>query len=364
VLSSYVKNSIKTPQQLGVLLHELATKHPKTLFSTSKPLRTSEPIHVAVTGAAGQIAYSLLPRIASGEFLRDAPIVLHLIEVPQAMDALKGVVMELEDCAFPNVKGIVATSDINEGFKGVEYAFLVGSKPRVKGMERADLLKENGEIFAKQGKALNENASNDCQVLVVGNPANTNCLIAASQSTNIPKENFTALTRLDHDRGLAQISKKLNCKITDIDRFAIWGNHSSTQYPDITHATVDNEWIYDKVNGDDDWVAKTFIPTVQNRGFEIIAKRGKSSAASAANAALRHLHDLTFGNPRTVSMGIATDGSNGQPAGIYSSFPVTCIGQNDFNVFTNIPHSDISAKSINASNEELWAERKSVEHLL
>src|SRR5689334_24088648 len=264
---------------------------------TPRPMEdlVNEPVRVAVTGAAGQIGYSLLFRIASGHMLgTDQPVILHLLEITPALDALKGVAMELEDCAFPLLSGIVQTDDPNVAFEGVNTALLVGSRPRSKGMERKDLLEANGAIFTVQGKALSDNAADDVRILVVGNPANTNCLIAMNNAPGIPQERFTAMTRLDHNRAVAQLAEKTGTKVADVANMLIWGNHSATQYPDIFHATINGKPA-DEVVGDQEWVASTFIPTVQQRGAAIIEARGLSSAASAANAAVDHVRDWVAG---------------------------------------------------------------------
>src|SRR4051812_28520587 len=250
---------------------------------------TSDPVRVAVTGAAGQIGYSLLFRIASGQLLGpDQPVILHLLEITPALDGLPGVVMELEDCAFPLLDSVVQTDDANEAFSGINYALLVGSRPRTKGMERSELLSANGAIFTAQGKALSDNAADDVRILVVGNPANTNCLIAMNNAPAIPNDRFTAMTRLDHNRALAQLAAKTQAAVADVTRMTIWGNHSATQYPDVFHAEVDGKNAAELI-GDQAWIENDFIPTVQQRGAAIIKARGLSSAASAANAAIDHV---------------------------------------------------------------------------
>ena len=281
-----------------------------------------KPVRVAVTGAAGQIGYSLLFRIATGEMLgNDQPVILHLLEITPAMKALEGVAMELDDCAFPLLAGSVLTDDVNEAFRDVNYAMLVGSKPRGPGMERSDLLEANGGIFKVQGKALNDNAARDVKVVVVGNPANTNAHTAMISAPDLPSKNFTALTRLDHNRALAQLAQKTRTAVSEIRKMIIWGNHSTTQYPDIHHATVAGKPAVDQV--DHEWYANEYIPRVAKRGAEIIDARGASSAASAANAAINHMHDWNLGTPGDdwVSMVIPSDGSYDIPEGLMYSFP-------------------------------------------
>jgi len=320
-----------------------------------------KPVRVAVTGAAGAIGYSLLFRIASGAMLGpDQPVILQLLEIPAGLKPLQGVVMELQDCAFPLVDSIVATDDANQAFEGAEYALLVGAKPRSKGMERADLLKGNAAIFSVQGKALNANANREkLKVVVVGNPANTNALIASCNAPDIHPSQFTAMTRLDHNRGLAQLALKTGAKVTDIEKFCIWGNHSSTQYPDLHHTTVKGTPALNQV--DQKWYVDTFIPQVQQRGAAIIAARGSSSAASAANAAIEHMRDWVAGtNGEWTSMAIWT-GDKPQYYGvakdIYYSFPVTC--QNGkYEVVKDVAINDFSRQRMKATEDELLAERK------
>ncbi|WP_300470177.1 malate dehydrogenase, partial [uncultured Alcanivorax sp.] len=283
------------------------------------------PVRVAVTGAAGQISYSLLFRIASGDMLgKDQPVILQLLEITPAMEALKGVIMELEDGAFPLVDGIVGTDDANVAFKDANYALLVGARPRGPGMERKDLLEANAAIFSAQGKAINDNASKDIKVLVVGNPANTNALIAQRNAPDINPRQFTAMTRLDHNRGMAQLANKLGKTVNDITKMTIWGNHSSTQYPDLHHCEVDGKVAIDQV--EQDWYEGTYIPEVQQRGAAIIKARGASSAASAASAAVDHMRSWALGTADGdwVSMGIYSDGSYGIQEGLIYSFPCTC----------------------------------------
>jgi malate dehydrogenase len=322
------------------------------------------PVRVAVTGAAGQIGYSLLFRIASGEMLGpDQPVILQLLEITPALDALKGVVMELDDCAFPLLAGVVQTDDANVAFGDANYALLVGSRPRSKGMERKDLLQANGAIFTVQGKALSDSAAADIRILVVGNPANTNCLIAMNNAPRIDPERFSAMTRLDHNRALAQLSAKVGHPVTDITRMTIWGNHSATQYPDIFHADVAGKPAAEVV-GDQTWVEQDFIPTVQQRGAAIIEARGASSAASAANAAIDHVRDWVAGTPEGdwVSMAIPSDGAYGVPEGLISSFPVTTAAASA-SVVTGLEIDDFSRARIDASVAELAEERETVQSL-
>ena len=321
------------------------------------------PIKVAVTGAAGQISYSLVFRIASGQMLgADQPIILQLLEIPPAMEALSGVVMELEDCAFPLVKEIVATDDPNVAFAGSEIALLVGSRPRGPGMERKDLLEANAQIFSVQGKSLNEYASEDLRVLVVGNPANTNCLIAQKNAPDIDPRRFSAMTRLDHNRALTQLAEKTQAHTTDVNGVIIWGNHSATQYPDINHATVNGSSASTLV--DHNWIEKTFIPTVQQRGAAVIASRGLSSAASAANAAIDHVRDWLQGTDgEIVSMGVCSDGSYGIESGLIYSFPCTCDG-GDWTIVQGLEISEFSRSKMLATESELIEERQAVSELL
>jgi malate dehydrogenase len=322
------------------------------------------PVRVAVTGAAGQIGYSLLFRIASGQMLgADQPVILQLLDITPAMDALKGVAMELEDCAFPLLSGIVCSDDPNEAFGDISYALLVGARPRSKGMERKDLLEANGAIFTVQGKALSDNAAADVRILVVGNPANTNSLIAMKNAPNIPNERFTAMTRLDHNRAMAQLATKTGTTVNDITKMTIWGNHSATQYPDLFHAEVNGQNAAALVN-DQAWLEGSFIPTVQQRGAAIIEARGLSSAASAANAAIDHVHDWALGTPAGdwVSMAIPSDGSYGVPEGLISSFPVTCT-DGQYSIVQGLDIDDFSRARIDASTAELGEERDAVREL-
>ena len=322
------------------------------------------PVRVAVTGAAGQIGYSLLFRIASGSMLGpDQPVILQLLEIPPAMGALEGVAMELDDGAFPLLAGMTLSDDPNAAFDGVNIAMLVGSRPRSKGMERKDLLEANGAIFTAQGKAINDNAADDIKVLVVGNPANTNSLIAMNNAPDVPDARFTAMTRLDHNRAKAQLAQKLEVTVNDITNMTIWGNHSATQYPDLFHCMVNGENAAAKVD-DQDWLEGTFIPTVQQRGAAIIEARGLSSAASAASAAVDHVHDWVLGTPEGdwVSMAIPSDGSYGVPDGLMSSFPVTCTN-GEYSVVPGLEIDDFSQGRIDATVAELAEERDTVKGL-
>lgn len=325
-----------------------------------------EPVRVAVTGAAGQIGYALLTRIISGQMLGvDQPVILHLLERPEVLKALEGVVMELQDCASPLLYGVVPTSDINKAFDQIDYALLVGAKPRGPGMERADVLKDNAKIFSEQGKALAANAKSTCLTLVVGNPANTNALIAASNAAaKIPAANFSAMTRLDQNRAMAQLALKTNSTIGDIDKVCIWGNHSATQYPDISFATVRGKPAFEAIQKDEQWFRTVFIPTVQNRGAEIIKARGVSSAASAADAAIKHMHDWALGSNTWASMAVPTDGSYGIAKGVYSSFPVMCAGDGKYQIVKDLKHDAFSSEKVAASVKELLAERDAVKALL
>jgi malate dehydrogenase len=301
--------------------------------------------------------------VSSGEMLGlDQPVNLRLLEKPEAMKQLEGVVMELKDGAFPLLGNIVATSDEGEAFQGSDYALLVGAKPRSKGMERADVLKDNAAIFKSQGKAINDNANTDVLVLIVGNPANTNAMITSANAPDIDPLNITAMTRLDHDRALAQLALKLNVPVSEIRRVGIWGNHSATQFPDINHTIVNGKWVRGSL--EDKWVNDTFIPTVQQRGAAIINARGKSSAASAADAAIKHMRDWVKGSNEWVSMAIRSDGQYGVPLGIWSSFPVQCLGAGKYGVIDGLPIAEDAAQRINASIEELLAEKETVQSLL
>jgi malate dehydrogenase len=324
----------------------------------------SDPVRVAVTGAAGQIGYAILFRIASGQMLGpDTPVHLSLLEIPAAVKAAEGTAMELDDCAFPLLAGVDIFDDPKRAFEGVNVAVLVGARPRTKGMERSDLLEANGGIFKPQGQALNSQAAADIKVLVVGNPANTNCLIARSNAPDIPPERFTSMMRLDHNRAIAQLAAKANATVGEITQMTVWGNHSATQYPDIFHAKVGDRNAAEVV-ADQAWLEQDFIPTVQKRGAAIIEARGASSAASAANAAIEHVHDWVLGTPDGdwVSMAIPTDGSYGVPEGIISSFPVTCSG-GTYEVVQGLEIDDFSRSRIDASVKELGEERDAVREL-
>lgn len=324
-----------------------------------------QPLRVAVTGAAGNISYAMLFRIASGEMLgKDQPVILQLLEIAPALDALKGVVMELEDCAFPLLADIVQTDDATVAFKDVDYALLVGARPRGPGMERKDLLEANAAIFSAQGKALNDVASRDVKVLVVGNPANTNALIAQRNAPDLDPRNFTAMTRLDHNRAMAQLAEKTDSTVNDIKNMTIWGNHSSTQYPDLTSATVNGKPALDLV--DREWYEATYIPEVQQRGAAIIKARGASSAASAANAAIAHVRTWALGTDENdwVSMGVYSNGEYGIAEGLIYSFPVTC-KNGDWSIVDGVDvSSDFSKEKMAATEQELSEERDAVAHLL
>lgn len=324
------------------------------------------PVRVAITGAAGQIAYSLLFRIASGEMLgKDQPVILQLLELPveKVQAALAGVMMELEDCAFPLLAGMIGTGDAEVAFKDADIALLVGARPRGPGMERSDLLQENAKIFTVQGAALNKVASRNVKVLVVGNPANTNAYIAMKSAPDLPARNFTAMLRLDHNRALSQLAQKAGVAVGDIDKLVVWGNHSTTMYPDYRFATANGMSLKDKIN-DADWNSNTFIPTVAKRGAAIIAARGLSSAASAANAAICHVRDWVLGSQdRWVTMGIASDGSYGIPEGVMFGFPVTT-KNGEYAMVRDLPIDDFSRAAINKTLNELEEERAAVAHLL
>ncbi|MFT4021719.1 MAG: malate dehydrogenase [Acinetobacter sp.] len=325
-----------------------------------------QPVRVAVTGAAGQIGYSLLFRIASGEMLgKDQPVILQLLEIPveKAQQALQGVKMELDDCAFPLLADIICTDDPKVAFKDVDYALLVGSRPRGPGMERADLLKVNGEIFIGQGKALNEVASRDVKVLVVGNPANTNAYIAMKSAPDLPAKNFTAMLRLDHNRALTQLAQKVGSTVSDIEKLTVWGNHSPTMYADYRFATVNVESLKDKIN-DQEWNANVFLPTVGKRGAAIIEARGLSSAASAANAAIDHVRDWALGtNGKWVTMGIPSDGSYGIPEGVIFGFPVTT-ENGEYKIVQGLEIDEFSQERINKTLQELEDERAAIADML
>ena len=322
---------------------------------------TAAPVHVTVTGAAGQIGYALLFRIASGQMLGpDTPVRLHLLEVPQAVHALEGVAMELEDCAFPLLAGTDLHDDPIAAFDGVDVALLVGARPRAAGMERGDLLAANGGIFGPQGAAINAGASDGVRVLVVGNPANTNAFIAASHAPDVPAERFTAMTRLDHNRGVALLAARTGVSVADVRRFAIWGNHSATQYPSVQHALIGGRPA-PEVIGDDEWVRESFIPTVAQRGAAVIAARGASSAASAANAAIDHVATWMHGTASGdwTSAGVVSDGSYGVPEGLVSSFPVTSDGTS-WSIVPGLELDELSQARVAASVAELADERAQV----
>ncbi len=322
------------------------------------------PVRVAVTGAAGQISYSLLFRIASGEMLgKDQPVILQLLEITPALNALKGVAMELDDCAFPLLKGIICTDDANVAFKDADYGLLVGARPRGPGMERKDLLEANAAIFSVQGKAINDHASRSIKVLVVGNPANTNALIAQRNAPAIDARQFTAMTRLDHNRAITQVAQKLEVDLSEVTKMTIWGNHSSTQYPDLFHALVRGEVAIDQVERS--WLEKDFIPTVQQRGAAIIAARGASSAASAANAAICHMRDWALGTADGdwVSMGVYSDGSYGIEEGLIYSFPCVC-RDGRWEIVQGLALDEFSKQKMQATEKELKEERDAVKSLL
>jgi len=324
----------------------------------------TNPVRVAVTGAAGQIGYALVFRIASGAMLGpDQPVALSMLEITPALDALRGVGMELEDCAFPLLEGTVQTDDAEEAFDGVEVALLVGSRPRTKGMERADLLEANGAIFTAQGKALSSAASKDVRVLVVGNPANTNCLIAMNNASGLEPRRFTAMTRLDHNRAKAQLAAKAGVPVHDVRRMTIWGNHSTTQYPDLFHAEIGGRPAAEVVD-DRQWLESDFLPTVQKRGAAVIEARGASSAASAANAAVDHVRDWWLGTPQDdwVSMAVPCDGSYDVPEGLISSFPCTCADR-EWSIVPGLDLDDFSRQKVDASVAELVEERDTVQQL-
>ncbi|MEM6793641.1 MAG: malate dehydrogenase [Acidobacteriota bacterium] len=324
----------------------------------------SKPVRVAITGAAGAIGYQLCFRIASGQLLgADRPVSLQLLEIPPALPALDGVVMELRDCAFPSLHEIVTSSDPNEAFDGTDIAILVGARPRGPGMERKDLLQANAQIFSVQGEALNDHASPDVRVLVVGNPANTNALITAANAPKLDPRQITAMTRLDHNRAISQLADQTGSHPTDVQGLIIWGNHSATQYPDLHHTTVGGKAATELVEAD--WIRDDFIPTVQQRGAAIIKARGASSAASAASAAIDHVHDWFLGSPEGdwVSMAVPSDGSYGIDEGVVYSFPVTC-GNGDYEIVQGLEINDFSRERMTATDQELREEREGVAELL
>jgi malate dehydrogenase len=325
------------------------------------------PVRVAVTGAAGQIGYSLLFRIASGQMLGpDQPVILQLLEIPddKAQKALRGVMMELDDCAFPLLHGMVPTADPMVAFKDADVALLVGARPRGPGMERKDLLEANGKIFAPQGQALDRVARREVRVLVVGNPANTNCLIAMKNAPSLKPTQFTAMMRLDHNRAVSQVAQKINQPISSVRKMTVWGNHSATQYPDVFHAECNGRKVWPMIN-DQGWLESSFIPTVQKRGAAIIEARGLSSAASAANAAIDHVRDWVLGSRDGdwVTMGVPSDGSYGIPEGVLYGYPVTCKGGR-YELVKGIEVSEFSRKRMDATLKELHEEREGVKHLL
>jgi malate dehydrogenase len=324
----------------------------------------TRPVRVAVTGAAGQIGYALLFRIASGALLGpDQPVALRLLEIPQAMGAVEGVMMELDDCAFPLLASVDAFDDPNQAFDGANVGLLVGARPRTKGMERSDLLEANGGIFKPQGRAINDHAADDVKVLVVGNPANTNALIAMSNAPDVPRGRFHAMTRLDHNRAIAQVAKKTGAAIAEVTNMTIWGNHSATQYPDVFHAKVRGQNAADSIN-DRNWIEHEFIPTVQKRGAAVIEARGASSAASAANAAIDHVHDWVRGTPPGdwVSMSVPSDGSYGIAEGVIAGYPCTCSG-GEYTIVEGLELDAFSRERIDATVAELFEERAAVQQL-
>ena len=327
-------------------------------------MKMKDPVRVAITGAAGQISYSIIFRIASGSMLGDdQPVILQLLEIPPAMDALNGVVMELHDCAFPLVAGVVASDDPNVAFKDTDYAILVGARPRGPGMERSDLLMANAEIFSAQGKALNDNANPDVKILVVGNPANTNALITLKNAPDLNPKNITAMMRLDHNRSLSQIAAKTDSHSTNIEKMVVWGNHSATQYPDISYATLDGKAVKDIV--DDEWNVNTFIPVVQQRGAAIIKARGASSAASAASAAVDHMRDWILGsNGKWVSMGVYSAGNSyGINEDIIYSFPIVC-ENGEWKEVSGLSVSEFSSERMSLTEKELLDEKSAIADLL
>jgi malate dehydrogenase len=325
---------------------------------------SDSPVRVAVTGAAGQIGYAILFRIASGQLLGpDSTVHLSLLEIPDALKAVEGTAMELDDCAFPLLAGVDITADPGQAFDGANIALLIGARPRTKGMERSDLLEANGGIFKPQGKALNDHAASDIKVLVVGNPANTNCLIAQNNAPDIPADRFTSMMRLDHNRALAQLGAKAGVPVREVTNMTVWGNHSPTQYPDIFHAKVKGENAAEVVN-DQEWLESDFIPTVQKRGAAVIEARGASSAASAANAAIEHVHDWVLGTPGGdwVSMGIPSDGSYGIEEGLIFGFPVTC-SNGAYEIVQGLDLNEFSRSRLDVTVNELGDERETIKRL-
>jgi len=323
-----------------------------------------EPIRVAITGGAGNIGYAMAFRIAAGDMLgTEQPVILHLLEIPPALPALQGVVMELNDCAFPLLAAVIATDDANQAFKDVDFALLVGARPRGPGMERKDLLTANGAIFGPQGRALNDHAARDVKVLVVGNPANTNALIAAANAPDLNSRQFTAMTRLDHNRALSQLAEKTGTHVNDIKKMTIWGNHSATQYPDISQCIIKGRPAVEQI--EQDWYRNDFIPIVQQRGAAIIKARGASSAASAASAAIDHMRDWALGTPDGdwVSMAVPSDGSYGIDPGVIYSYPCIC-RNGQYEIVQNLPIDDFSREKMRVTDQELREERANVEDLL
>jgi len=322
-----------------------------------------QPVRITVTGAAGQIGYAMLFRIAGGDFLGpDQPVILQLLEVTPAMEALQGVRMELDDCASPLLHDVITTDDANMAFRDADYVFLVGAKPRGPGMQRKDLIKDNGTIFGPQGRAINEHAARSVKVIVIGNPANTNCLIAMQNAPDLDPRQFTAMTRLDHNRAVSLLAHKTGTQLTAIEKLAIWGNHSLSQYPDLSHTTVNGQPAGNLV--DQTWMRETFIPTVQQRGAEIIKARGASSAASAASAALDHMRDWTHGSASDwCSMAVPSDGSYGISEGIIYSYPVIC-NDGDYSIVQDLDIDAFSREKMTASEQELLEEREAIKHLL
>lgn len=326
------------------------------------------PVRVTVTGAAGQIGYNMLFRIANGDMLgREQPVILQLLDIPQAQQALRGVAMELEDCAFPTLQQIITSDDPRVAFRDTEVVLMVGARPRTKGMERKDLLEANGAIFSEQGRILNEVATRHVKVLVVGNPANTNALIAMRNAPDLDPRNFTAMMRLDHNRAIAQVALKLFQPIQDIKKMVVWGNHSGTQYPDLSHAEIRGRKVIEvlKQNNWEDWIESTFIPTVQKRGAAVIEARGLSSAASAANAAIGHMHDWLLRSHHNdwVTMSVPSDGSYGIPEGVMYGFPVVC-RNGHYEIVQGLPISELGRKHMLDSYNELLSERDAIRHLL
>jgi malate dehydrogenase len=324
----------------------------------------SDAVTVTVTGAAGQIGYAILFRVASGQMLgEETPVELRMLEIPDAMQAAEGIAMELADCSFPLLRKIDLSDDPSDAFDGCNVALLVGARPRTKGMERSDLLEANGRIFKPQGEAINAGAADDVKVLVVGNPANTNCLIAKQHASDVPAERFTAMTRLDHNRAIAQLANKLEVGVDAVTNMTIWGNHSTTQYPDLVHAKVNGRSAWDEVD-DEVWIAEEFIPTVAKRGAAVIEARGASSAGSAAHAAIGHVHDWVLGTPEGdwVSMSVPSDGSYDVEEGLISGFPCTCSG-GEWQIVPGLEIDDFSRQRIDASVEELQEERDAVSSL-